>query len=128
VNVRTQDVIQYTNIMDRLTVQLFGTTNFLMKCGTVDTEAMPELGIRVDHPSDVNSPPDCAEVSDAANVAEVDRCASSHSARDDQVCLRRRGWPFGGPAVLLLCLCCRVSNNVCLTQNFSISSHIQSCW
>lgn len=47
VNVRTQDVIQYTNIMDRLTVQLFGTTNFLMKCGTVDTEAMPELGIRV---------------------------------------------------------------------------------
>jgi hypothetical protein len=30
--------------------------------------------------------------------------------------------------VLLLCLCCRVSNNVCLTQNFSISSHIQSCW
>lgn len=49
VNVRTQDVIQYTNIMDRLTVQLFGTTNFLIKVAwtATDAEAMPELGIRV---------------------------------------------------------------------------------
>lgn len=47
VNVRMQDIVQYTNVLDRLTVQLFGTTNFLLKAAVTSTEEMPELGIRV---------------------------------------------------------------------------------